>query len=115
VAYETSLAICTEFQSPRGGYGGCWDPDKILSVGYSAGGGTTGLPLDAQATVSPEVALVRFELANGEVIEQEPVDVRLPLAFVYVQLPDGVGVDRAVALSADGEELAAAHGFVPVD
>jgi len=109
--------IGTRFESPLGGYGsgpGELTAEQVLTVGYSSGG-STGLPNDAQANVTPEVDRVRFELVSGEVVEVVPVDVGFEIEFVYTFLPDGVGVDRAVALDGEGRVLGTAEGFVPID
>jgi hypothetical protein len=118
VAFEIEGGLCDRFETDQGGaWGGCTSVpmDDAMSVGTSDGSGTIPYPPEARARVTPEVALVRFELASGEVIEVEPVDVGLPLSFALTVLEPGDRVERVVALDADGRVLESMGNLAPVN
>lgn len=123
VAYETAYGLCGRIETPAGEEGDCFSVppyDETLNVLYSDGRANGGL-LFARAVVTPGVAMVRINLAGrsvgepahnaGTSLELEPVDVGLPLDFVFTALPDDVVVTSVEALDAGGEVLATADGY----
>lgn len=123
VAYETVDGLCGRIETPAGEEGDCFSVppyDETLNVLYSDGRANGGL-LFARAVVTPEVAMVRINLAGrsvgepahsaGTSLELEPVDVGLPLDFVFTPLADDAVVTSVEALDARGEVLATADGY----
>lgn len=123
VAYETVDGLCGRIETPAGVEGDCFSVppyDETLNVLYSDGRANGGL-LFARAVVTPEVAMVRINLAGrsvgepahdaGTFLEFEPVDVGLPLDFVFTALPDDAVVTSVEALDARGGVVADADGY----
>ena len=113
VAYETADGLCGEIETPDGTAGACFSAppyDEALNVSFSDGRANSGL-LFARAVVGPVVAMVRIGIAGQPPLELEPVDVGLPLDFVFTALPDDAVVTSVEALDAAGEVLDTADGY----
>lgn len=104
VAYSSDSGLCVDLRLGRGSGGGCGHdigPDRAVNVGITSSHGGFRF---AQGVARKDVAAVRIELSNGDILDLQTTNLSsFEVNFLATPLPDDAVIETVVALDGNGE------------
>jgi hypothetical protein len=105
-AYQSSSGYCADLRIGAGAAGGCFTVPLATTVSPGTSG-ASGASSWSHGPVRRDVAVVRLELSDGQVLDVAPVGQAsgFPVNFYVARVPAGAQVVVVRALDANGAEI----------